>query len=495
MTLHAIAVKWILKHEGSHLHECGRCIIMYSKMTALCRAAVEVDTLGPDLIIKLSQQLSPQAMQNLEVLQMGSQQLLEYIERLAEENPTVEVAEEYNRKDEYEQFRLKLQWLRSTDVQNKIYYRMDNEDSYDPLANVSVSGEDTLSDYLKSQLGTAKIEENIKRAALYVIDSLDENGYLCETEEEIAQLSGCAAFEAEAAVRLVRQMEPAGVGCGNLSECLYYQLRRLPGDTRLAQRIVRNHLNALGKNQYAHIARKLEATEEQVHDACNLIRTLNPLPGSGFGNRRRPVYIIPDLFLVSFQDHFELLTNDYYFPSIKISKFYNDLYRGTKDKEVKAYLTDKLKQSRWVIKSIEQRKSMILKCAEVIVRRQESFFRQGIGNLKPMSLADIAEELEVHESTVSRALKDKYIQCSSGVYPLSHFFSRGLGSGSVSPDRAQARIREIIQGEDSKTPLSDAKISELLQNEGIEISRRTVAKYRDALGIGSTAARRQRGEM
>lgn len=202
--------------------------------------------------------------------------------------------------------------------------------------------------------------------------------------------------------------------------------------------------------------------------------------------------------MVNFPDHFELLTNDYFFPTLNISSYYSRMLKDSDDAEVKDYLMGKVRQAKWVVRSIEQRRSTLLQCAECLLALQEDFFRHGPGHLRPMSLADIAQKLGVHESTVSRTIRDKYIQCASGVYPLSYFFSRSLGSArvkamgeAVSPDSAKTLLKKLIAEEDKRKPLSDQKLCELMAREGCELSRRTVAKYRDELNIPSTAGRRQ----
>ena len=201
--------------------------------------------------------------------------------------------------------------------------------------------------------------------------------------------------------------------------------------------------------------------------------------------------------MVSFPDHFELLTNDYFFPTLNISSYYTRLLKESDENEVKDYLTGKVRQAKWVVRSIEQRRSTLMECAKCILDKQEPFFRKGPGHLVPLSLADIAACVGVHESTVSRAVKDKYIQCSMGVYPLSYFFSRGLGAGASggcdcsSPDAAKALLKKLIAGEDRRKPLSDQKLCDMMNAQGCALSRRTVAKYRDELNIPSTTGRKQ----
>lgn len=440
------------------------------------------------LSLKQSLSISPQLIQNLEILQMGSQQLLEYIQQLAEENPTIDLNEAYSEQGELDQFRLKLMWLRQMDVQNKVYYKNDNDYS-DPFSTVSIEDE-TLSDYLMSQLGEAVIPNRLKRAAEFAAMSLNESGWLTESVDSLAAASGFTLEEMSDAVDIIQSLDPPGVGACDLSSCLYIQLQRLDNDTALAQRIVTDHLQDMATKSSEKLAKILGASVDETENACQLIRSLNPRPSSGFASEQSTVYITPDIIVVSFPDHFELLTNDYYFPTVRVNTYYMDMLSSTDSDDVKKYLNDKLRQAKVAISGIDQRKNMLLRCAEQIVAFQEDFFRGG--SLRPMTMSDLAQLLDVHESTVSRAVKDKFLQCSRGVYPLSRFFSRALDeSGSVSADMAKELIRKMVDEEDGKSPLSDSKISENLSRKGVDISRRTVAKYRVELGIVSAAVRRQ----
>lgn len=443
-----------------------------------------------DLSVSLKQSLSisPQLIQNLEILQMGSQQLLEYIQQLAEENPTIDLNEAYSEQNELDQFRLKLMWLRQMDVQNKVYYNNDS-DYTDPYSTVSTEDE-TLSDYLMAQLGEADIPNRLKRAAEFAAMSLDESGWLTESVETLAAVSGFTEAEMADAVDIIQSLDPPGIGADGFGSCLILQLKRLADDTVLAQRIVNNHLQDMAGKSVEKLAGMLGAPVEDTEYACQLIRSLNPRPSSGFASKHSTVYITSDIIVVSFPDHFEILTNDYYFPTVKVNAYYMDMLSQTDSEDVKKYLNDKLRQAKAAISGIDQRKTMLLRCAEQIVAYQQDFFKGG--NLRPMTMSDLAAALEVHESTVSRAVKDKFLQCSRGVYPLSRFFSRALGEdGTISTATAKQLIRKLVDDEDCMNPLSDNKISELLNCKGVDISRRTVAKYRSELGISAAAVRRQ----
>ena len=379
---------------------------------------------------KQTQTLSPQMMQSMEILQMGSQELLEYIEEAVQENPVLEPEENYDKQDEFSVLRRKLEWLESTDPQNRYYHQQDTEEEDSPLKNYgTVEDEDeNLYYYVLSQLRVLELEPQVMDAGVFLVESLNQNGWLDEPLEDLAADCGCSLAVMEQALAAVQSLEPAGVGARTLSECLKLQLvRRAPVD-ELAVRIVENYLDALSKSRYGLIARELKVTAEEVRASCDRIRALNPRPGTGFAARENLTYINPDIIVVSFPDHFELLSNDYYFPTLHISGYYTRLMKESDDGQVRDYLTDKMRQAKWMVKAIEQRRSTLMACAECILDLQEAFFHKGPGHLVPLSLADVAGRIGVHESTVSRAVKDKYIQCSMGVYPLSYFFSRGLGA-------------------------------------------------------------------
>ncbi len=452
------------------------------------------------LSVKQTMTLSPQLIQSMEILQMGSQELLEHVQEMSQENPLLEVADTGEKKEEILDLWKKVEWLGSMDVRRGNYRSDSDDDEKEPISNYSAAEqwEEVLPLHLISQLPARPMSTELELAAKFIIANLNDNGYLDEDLEVATAPLDCTLELAEEALRLVQSLEPAGVGARTLSECLCLQLQRKGESGTLAERIAKEYLTALARNQYAHIARELDADIYEVRRACDRIRFLNPKPGSGFSNRENLGYITPDIILIRDGDRFKLKVNDEgYFPNLSISTYYVSLMKGRADQDVKKYLTDKMRQAKWVIKSIEQRRSTIMDCALCILELQNDFFRYGPGHLVPMTLADVADKLGIHESTVSRAVKDKYIQCCRGVVPFSYFFSRALGgdgaaeAGTASPDGAKAMLKKLIEGEDKRKPLSDQKLTNLLEAEGITLSRRTVAKYRDELSIPSSAGRRQ----
>lgn len=452
-----------------------------------------------NLTMKQTQTLSPQMVQAMKILQMGAQELLEYVEEAMQENPVLEATEPSSQQaDEYSLLRKQLEWLDKSDRREGYSRQQEDDGESDPLSNYggAEGEEENLYHYVLSQLQALDLPQGLMAAARCLVESLNGNGYLDEPLIELAQEFQAPLCQMERALQVVQSLEPAGIGARNLSECLCLQLDRHEAGTPLARRIATEQLDALSKSRYNLIAKELNAPLEQVRAACELIRSLNPKPGTGFAGRERVSYITPDLFVLAFPDHFELVTNHYFFPNIRLSSYYRSLLSETQDTEVKEYLTDKIRQAKWVVKSVEQRRSTLMSCAECILESQEEFFRRGPGHLVPMCLSDIAAKLGVHESTVSRAIKDKYIQCNHGVYPLNYFLSRGLGhceggDAAATPDAAKALLKRLVSEEDRKKPLSDQKLCQIMGERGCPLSRRTVAKYRDELGIPCTAGRRE----
>ncbi|MGN0984973.1 MAG: RNA polymerase factor sigma-54 [Candidatus Enterenecus sp.] len=450
-----------------------------------------------NLTQKQTQTLSPQMVQSMEILQMSSQELLEYIDTAVLENPVLE-REECGREEEGRELRRKLEWLESTDPQNRLYHRQDAEEDDDPLRNYGTAAdqEETLCAHLMAQLDGLKLPPELRRAAVFLIESLNRRGWLDEELPALAAALGCPEKLMARALEAVQSLEPAGVAARNLSECLRLQLVRQEPVDRLALKIADGYLEALARGRYGLIARELKADPEEVRAACGRIRSLDPVPGAGFAGGEAPSYINPDILVITHPDHFEVAVNDGELPALRVSGYYTRLLKEENDRQVQEYLTDKVRQAKWVVRAIEQRRSTLLSCAQCIVERQGDFFRRGPGHLVPMTLADVAGQLEVHESTVSRAVRDKYLQCAVGTYPLSYFFSRGLGAAGqeedgTSPDAARALLKELIAGEDKSRPLSDQQLCRLMEERGCRLARRTVAKYRDELNIPSTAGRRQ----
>lgn len=445
---------------------------------------------------KLLQKLSQQQLQSIELLQLSSLELEAYIRDLAQENPLVEPEDSHPPVQAGSQDELlsKLRWLEDNDRQNSFYQHVGDEE-LDPLARVGTDGglEETLLSFLSRQLYRLKLDADTSQVARYLISCLDDDGYCRLSTEELSKNMEIPVQRLEEVLSILRTLEPAGVGARDLSQCLSLQLQRIH-ETGPALAIVENHLELLAKGHYRAIAGKLGIPLEQVLDAQRTIQELEPRPGAAFQRGEQVHYIQPDVFVEEVDGRFVARTRRGERPAFHINGYYRDLLARSGDKEVREYLGTKLRQAENVLWAVGQRESTLLRCAQAIADRQSAFFRSGPLALAPLRMADIARELDIHESTVSRTVREKYLQCSRGVYPMGYFFSRrataqedaaGLGGTA-----ARTLLRQLIDAEDKSKPLSDQKLCERMAMEGCSISRRTVSKYREEMKIPGASGRR-----
>lgn len=467
-----------------------------------------------ELKLELSQKqlLSQKMIQSIEILQMNAQELHEYLTEVSMENPVIDIDAGLGAQEQAGAWGAQEPgwgqgvawgaqepgWAQGAagDVQEfgGGHYRPDPEEEEDGIANLCADTRDTLQDFLREQLITKKLGRKESGIAEYIIGCLDSRGYFQEDIRESAANLKATVAEVEAVLGILKCLEPAGVCAGSLQECLTNQIRGQGRIPDLARLIIGGYLELVGRNRIPHIAKKTGAPPEDVEKACELIRTLNPKPGNAFNSRERLKYIIPDVIVVWLGDHYELLINDYYAPQISVGAYYKKLLREDASGTASSYIYEKIQQAEWIKKCIAQRNDTLLKVAGGIVRCQEPFFSAGRGCLMPLRQAELAEQLGVHESTVSRAIKEKYLQCSRGVFPMNAFFSKSVSmtgqAGEVTVESVKEALAKIVAAEDKKHPHSDRMLAELLNLKGIEISRRTVTKYRGELGIMDTAGRR-----
>ena len=439
------------------------------------------------------QRLSQNMIQSAEILQMSSQELNIYIRELAMENPLVDL-EELDNQGNREQTDRKLEWLDQIDENNRVYSKQErNDEDKDNLWNfIGDSMEDDLSRYLLSQLPAYRLSDSEEKMIGFMIESLDSRGYFTDSLKDTADYLKIREEEVIRLLKLIQTMEPAGIGGRDLRECLLLQIDRKQMDSPIVKTIVSEYLELLAKNQLPLIAKKMNVEVEEIMLAIEKIKELNPKPGSSFASRDNLNYIIPDVTIVKLEGYFEILLNEYKYPQITISSYYKNILNEDCPKETRDYIDSKMRQAEWLKNCIAQRNAPLLNITKSIVDIQNEFFFRGTG-LKPLRLLDVAERLGVHESTVSRAVREKYLQCTWGVYPMNYFFSKALdknGGDSISTDAIREKIAVLIQEEDKGKPLSDQKITELLNRDGITISRRTVAKYRNQMGIKDASGRR-----
>jgi len=437
------------------------------------------------------QVLSQQMQLSVKILQMNTIDLEQYIRDMAIENPVIDPDIITERTDPADVRLKKLEWLDRMDDSNSYEYRYQADDNNKHQIMHEKNASESLRDVLLQQLPGFHIEERQERLVRYLIDNLDENGYLTVPREELERQADVCAEDLTRAIETLQKMEPAGVGGKDLKECLLLQVSRLPDASPVLSQMISDHLDDVAKNKLAKLAKSMRVSIDEIKQAHEQLLLLNPKPGNGFSAYKSIPYIKPDLFIVRFADSFQVIVNDSNQPRIVISNCYRDM---AKEKgEAAAYIKDNLKRAAWLISCIEQRKNTILKCASSILQRQMCFFISGPGNMAPMTLSDVAGDLDMHPSTISRAVQGKYLQCQWGVFPLSNFFVRNVTTEDVeqSQDRILDQIKKIIAEEPPKNPYSDQEISDHLGRRGIKIARRTVAKYRELLGIPSSNSRKE----
>jgi len=365
-----------------------------------------------------------------------------------------------------------------------------------PSFETFLSAPVTLGDHLRSQLSVSLISDDIRNAAESIIGNLDEDGYLSASLEEIAAAGEHKLEHVQEALSVVKALDPAGVGASNLQECMLLQIESMNGKGGVAWQIVSNHLRLLETRQYKEIAKVLGRPLEHIEIAIHMIHHLNPRPGQRFSGAGARV-VEPDVTFLKDGDDWIIQMNDDDVPQLRLNAQYRrmlDRDNGA-TKEVRDYVRERYTSAIQLMKNIEQRKQTILKVCQAIVRRQTEFLNHGLDQLKPMMIKEVAEEVGVHPSTVSRAVASKYVHTPQGVFELRYFFSeavQGPSGGATPLLLLKRKVKKMIEDEDRTRPLTDEQITALLQNEGINVTRRTVAKYREDMRIPSTHQRRTR---
>jgi RNA polymerase sigma-54 factor len=343
----------------------------------------------------------------------------------------------------------------------------------------------TLSDHLLWQLRLVAKDEKELEIGENIIGNLNDDGYLIILLEELQARLGYDKEEIEAVLYKIQRFDPPGVAARNLKECLMIQAEQMEYHDDLVM-VIENHLNELETKNYNAIAKAMNADLEEVIEICKIVHSMEPKPGRLFGSGE-PNYIVPDIYIIKTGDKFSVVLNEDGIPRLKVSKIYQDqLNAGILKGETKSYIKDKLKGAVWLMRSIYQRQRTIYRVTEAILRRQADFFEKGPQHLKPMVLRDIAEELELHESTISRVTTNKYVHTPHGIFELKYFFNSAISRSDgddMASESVKQKIKEMIASEDPQKPLSDQQITEILSDGSIKIARRTVAKYREALGI------------
>jgi RNA polymerase sigma-54 factor len=362
-----------------------------------------------------------------------------------------------------------------------------------PSLESTLTRKTSLYDHLVWQLRLDKMPADDENVGMLIIGNLDLDGYLKEPPlSHIAEEAGVGVELAEKVLARIQQFDPIGVAARSLSECLLIQARHIGADDEILVRMITEHLGNLEKKNYQAIARDLKEQVEEIYEAAKVIMQLDPRPGREY-TTEEPHYITPDVYIHKVGDKFFVVPNDDGLPKLKISGFYKTALNGSP--KAREYIQDKLRSAQWLIRSIQQRQRTIVKVTESIIKFQREFFEKGIAHLKPLILREVAEDISMHESTISRVTTNKYVHTPQGIFELKFFFNSGIrlttDDDKLASEAVKTKIKQLIGTEDPRHPYSDQKIVELLRDQTIDIARRTVAKYREQLGILSSSKRKQ----
>jgi RNA polymerase sigma-54 factor len=457
------------------------------------------------LSARLSQRLilTPSLQQAIKLLPLTTLELAEVLEQEVMENPLLEEVpiEEKLSNDEMANQEASEQQEKE-DPLKEIEVEKFFEDYFDdgaerrsrpsevpempPIENTLTAATD-LYDHLLWQLHMSVSDELTVEIAEAVIHNLDEDGMLRASLDEVANMGPFPREEVEKALSVVQSFDPPGVAARDVSECLRLQLRHLGLEGSPADLMIRDHMKQLQSHQYAEIGRQMSLSPEEVSHHVEIIKGLDPKPGIKY-SPDKSTYILPDVFVVKEGDEYKIVLNDDGLPKLRISPTYRRMLEEKEpgSEETRNYVKDKLRSALWLLKSVDQRQRTIYKVAESIVRHQRAFLDHGITHLRPLVLRDVATDIGMHESTVSRVVANKYMHTPRGVYEMRFFFHSGITSSmgeAISSVTIKDKIRKMIEGEDTSHPLSDSRIAEVLEADGLPLARRTVAKYREELRI------------
>jgi len=463
--------------------------------------------------LRLSQKLllTPQLRLAIKLLQLTRQELVDVIRQELEENPALEEGIENSEPLPAKEKINEIEWQDYLEGAGNLAgtlpnFSVDGEDEFYEKAS---SGGVSLREHLLWQLNYSNLGERERKIGEFIIGNIDEDGYLrvldrgdlneeeykVKTVEEISRLIGVGVNDVEDVLEFIQEADPPGAGARTLRECLILQAKRLPERNSVVEDVILNHLESLAKKDYKTIGRVMGISFENVVSAAKIItETLKPLPGAGFGMDEARV-IVPDVYMEKVGSEYVVLLNEDGMPRLRLSRYYRNMLESNGEMAVsaKGYIQERIRSALWLIKSVHQRQRTFKRVAESIVRFQKDFLDRGLQYLKPLVLRDVALDIGMHESTVSRVTANKYAQTPRGIFELKYFFSTGLGKSDGSNTTAEyikEKIRFIIEKEDPKKPLSDQQIVERLREFDIVLARRTVAKYREEFGFLPSSRRK-----
>jgi RNA polymerase sigma-54 factor len=436
--------------------------------------------------------MTPQLQQAIKLLQLSRADLVQTIRQELAENPVLEEAAESKAEDRTDDLSGLNDYLNPYDYTKSALQTEARE--YSDFETYTARKE-TLTDHLLGQLLMASLTDEEERIGSLIAGSLNKDGYLTVSVDEISDMAGCAAEKVERVLSLMQRFDPPGVCARDLRECLLLQIRQSHAENAPATRIISNHLEHLAKKDYRSIARALRVKTADVISAAELITTLEPRPGGQFGDEP-PQYIEPDIFVFKIKNEFVISLNNSGLPRLGISSLFRKAMKNGSGitQEAGDFLREKLRSAQWLIRSIHERQRTVYRVMESILKYQRAFFEHGISHLKPMVLRDVAGDIDMAESTISRVTANKYAHTPHGIFDLKYFFTSHVQSDRgdpVSSTVVQEKIRKIISAENLRKPLSDARVAKILQAAGIDIARRTVAKYREKSGILPSSRRKR----
>ncbi|HSC82046.1 MAG TPA: RNA polymerase factor sigma-54 [Pseudomonas sp.] len=494
----------------------------------------------PSLVLKMGQQLTmtPQLQQAIRLLQLSTLDLQQEIQEALESNPMLERQEEGEDFDNADPLADATEQSSQAAPPEPTYQETNSgsadsvedgewheripselpvdtawEDVYQTSASSLPSNDDdewdfttrtsageSLQSHLLWQLNLVPMSDTDKLIGVTIIDCINNQGYLEETIEEIVASfdpeMDVEADEVEAVLRRIQHFEPAGIGARDLCECLLLQLRQLPGDTpwlREAQRLASDHLDLLGSRDYSQLMRRMKLKEDELRQVIELIQSLNPRPGSQIESSE-PEYVVPDVIVRKHNERWLVELNQEAVPRLRVNAQYAGFVKRADSSADNTFMRNQLQEARWFIKSLQSRNETLMKVATQIVEHQRGFLEYGDEAMKPLVLHDIAEAVGMHESTISRVTTQKFMHTPRGIYELKYFFSSHVSTsegGECSSTAIRAIIKKLVAAENTKKPLSDSKIAGLLEAQGIQVARRTVAKYRESLGIAPSSERKR----
>jgi RNA polymerase sigma-54 factor len=462
--------------------------------------------------------MTPQLQQAIKLLQLSRLELVETINEEMEENPVLEEqlsgdSDEQPKDDEGdvdkteqelpELAEITVEENTPNDVDWDNYLSEYNterpsapfEEREAPAIDNIISASTNLYSHLMWQLGMADPDDEQKKIGLHLIENLNEDGFLEVSLDEIAQITECPLENVQKVLNLIQNFDPVGVAAQDTRESLLIQIRFQNLEGSLVEKLIMDHLKDLEDRRYDQIAKKISVSIDDIIGAMSIIKALEPKPGRIYSDDRT-IYVTPDIYIIRVGDDYEIVQNEDGLPKLRISPYYKDILRstGANSENVKTYIQEKLRSAAWLIKSIHQRQRTIFRVTESIVRFQKNFLDHGITKLKPLVLRDVAEDIGMHESTVSRVTTNKYVHTPQGLFELKFFFNSAINKvdgDTVASESVKERIRMIIKAENIRKPCSDQEIVSILRQLNIKVARRTVAKYRESMGILPSRKRKQ----